>query len=1185
MPGGRPEQGRQQVHPELAELSSWLRQALADAGFTSVNAFVQRHPFDKNQIYGLFKGTRFLSLESTQSVAVALRRKAEEVEPLWWRAKEAMERAVLAQHNQTALRLKSWADLPWPELALQDILEAQSRAVEQLPYRLLGVEAPPLSMVYVRQQARLQSGIKPERPGSHGDQADERDSQDSSPPDSVVEIAEALNRHEHLLVTGEPGAGKSTFGHFFALRLSRIWLRQDSGGDAPLGEPVAPLRVPARALVGSASWSTALAEATCQTLAMRLVASPAPTLFERPVQGARWLIIVDGLDEIVDRVARREVIRAVAAHCRMGGPYRIVVTSRELPDAELAPLRAQHLGHYTIEPFGREQLEMFARQWFTAQDVDHASEAAARFLRQADDSRLRDLVRNPLLATIAAISHTLEPERPLPPSRLELYERFFAYLLDEEASGREMSAEFHRLESANPTKYLFAEWVYQHRAELVRHLGLTRLESELPLHQTASEWVKERVPHGLHPSPSWNDDLQQVLIGTGLFVYEGDTLRFLHHSFAEYLAAADHAERIDAAFPDLDSWITRGLKDADRGFVLFLFAMWSRRPENNISLILHRLLAGNPARVLLAGRLLAETSATPKPDADLVIDRLVNLAIGNAVLEQSGRVADAAGRVHLTLTPVSSIMEVLGTLVENQTVVQRLTTLAGHPRLPMLLRVDAAAALGRVAGTANALPLLKQLVPSARDADVIRIARALLDHDPQDPLVTTLLVQLGQDALANPTSRADAANELAILGNAAAAATCKEVIQDVRLDGYALRTVVQAWLRCVEERERPAVVDTARRRSSQSVLHRIQVSEAFAEAGLRPDAHKLAALALTDPTCPSWRLDDAIAAYLSTTDHADPRLVLDAVQDRRSPSDRSWIARGLAEAGHTKEAASVALEVILDPRADGYDISNAVRGWLTGADEATRATMSKHLERRAANSVDWSGRVLGALADAGGRDQAVAVAKCLITDPGVGGQALQDIAGAWLEIAGTAAHEELRRLVDQRPARDAWGTTFIAETCAEHGLFDLAIQLARHAISSSADQPFYMITAAKAWIAASGPIDATAVLAAINEVRPSAGDRAAVADHFAAAGALEGAQRQWRDIVVSPDATIEYRLISAARLMETGVLIDTIWEPTERNDMRDEPWRHQIAALANAWLASKNATDGPRPSPPHASGD
>jgi hypothetical protein len=90
MPGGRPAEGKQRAHSELGELAAWFRQALADAGYASVNAFVQRHPFDKNRIYGLVNGFRFLPLDSVRAIAVALGHKAEDVEPIWWRAKAAI---------------------------------------------------------------------------------------------------------------------------------------------------------------------------------------------------------------------------------------------------------------------------------------------------------------------------------------------------------------------------------------------------------------------------------------------------------------------------------------------------------------------------------------------------------------------------------------------------------------------------------------------------------------------------------------------------------------------------------------------------------------------------------------------------------------------------------------------------------------------------------------------------------------------------------------------------------------------------------------------------------------------------------------------------------------------------------------------------------------------------------------
>ncbi|GAA0400621.1 hypothetical protein GCM10009541_49710 [Micromonospora gifhornensis] len=1152
MPGGRPEQGKQQVHAELAELSTWLRQALADAGFTSINAFVQRHPFDKNQIYGLFKGTRFLSLESTQAVAVALRRKAEEVEPLWWRAKEAMERSALAQRDQVSRRLKSWAELPWPELALHDILEAQSRAVDHLPYRLLGVEAPPLSTVYVRQQARLQAGAKPERPDGHSDQTDDKDRPDASATDSVIEVAEALDRHEHLVVTGEPGAGKSTFGQYLALRLSRIWLRLSSGADAPLREPVIPLRVPARALAGSATWSEALAKATGQTLGMRLVTSPLPAIFERPLQGTRWLIIVDGLDEIVDRTARGDVIQAIATHCRPAGPYRVVVTTRKLPDTEFAPLRARQVGHYSIEPFGREQLETFARQWFTAQDVTNAEESADRFLRQTGDSRLRDLVRNPLLATIAAISYTLEPNRPLPSGRLELYERFFAYLIDEEASGRGTSAELRRLEAGHPTRYPLAKWIHQHRLQLIQHLALTRLESEQSLARVAEEWVSSHTPNDVNRAPGWEEDLQLLLIGSGLFVYEGDGPRFLHHSFAEYLAAEAHAERIDATFPDLDSWIARGLKPADRSFVLFLFVMWSRRPGNNVSLILRRLLARNPERAMLAGRVMAEMPVTPPEDAQLVVDRLVDLAIGNAVLEQSGRVADVAGRASLSRTPVFSIMDVLGALAENPTVAQRLTYLAEHPQLPLLLRIEAATALGRAADPAVALPILKRIVSLAQDDDTVRIARALRDLDPQDPLAETLLVRLAHDPHAHPTSRADAANELANSDSDAAGTISEIVVSNASLDPSALRTAVQAWLRIADDRDLGRIADAVRQQASQSPHHCIEISEAFAEAGLRAEAHELARLALTDPACPSWRLDEAVAAYLSTADNPDPTFVLTALQERRAPEDRASVAQGLAKAGHLSEAASLASEVVLDPESDGYDIRNAVNAWLMTAGDSIRETLSSHLQRRATEPISGPGRILSALAEAGGRDQAVAIAKDLVAAPRIDGLDLEGAVEAWLEITGPTVADELRLILEQRKALGGWECAIVAESCAQHGLVEMATWLAARAIATSTEQPFCIITAAKAWITAAGLASSEDILDAIMNRHLPIGDRAAVADHLAAAGDLRGAQQLWREVLMARDASLEYRMISAIRLLQTGAHQHAIREMTALINLTDE---------------------------------
>ncbi len=160
MPGGRPSKGKQQRYPELDELASWFHRALADAGYRSVHEFLGRGLFEKNAVYGVFSGTRLLTLESTQSLAVALKRNPAQVVPIWTRAREARDHAMRATLRAQEPRVTSWAEIPMPSLALRNLLEAQCASVDRLPYELLAVQEPPLSSVYVRQQVRVAAESK-----------------------------------------------------------------------------------------------------------------------------------------------------------------------------------------------------------------------------------------------------------------------------------------------------------------------------------------------------------------------------------------------------------------------------------------------------------------------------------------------------------------------------------------------------------------------------------------------------------------------------------------------------------------------------------------------------------------------------------------------------------------------------------------------------------------------------------------------------------------------------------------------------------------------------------------------------------------------------------------------------------------------------------------------------------------
>src|SRR5262249_21749188 len=152
-----------------------------------------------------------------------------------------------------------------------------------------------------------------------------------------------------------------------------------------------------------------------------------------PMAGLHWLILIDGLDEILDARERRSVIGALAERLRRSGDgdsgYRFLVTSRPMPEQELAPLRIAGVGHWRLRPFDHHDLEAFANGWFGARHPRTAHQETQKFLDRVARSRLQAIVRIPLLAVITAIVYEHGRKSALPAGQADLYEEFLRYLL------------------------------------------------------------------------------------------------------------------------------------------------------------------------------------------------------------------------------------------------------------------------------------------------------------------------------------------------------------------------------------------------------------------------------------------------------------------------------------------------------------------------------------------------------------------------------------------------------------------------------------------------------------------------------------------------------------------------------------------------------------------------------------
>ncbi|MFD6070811.1 NACHT domain-containing protein, partial [Amycolatopsis lurida] len=478
---------------------------------------------------------------------------------LWQDAWEA--NAQRRQRDRLNLRASAplgWDRLPVLSADVVSLLRAQVRMAEELPYQLPGARPPSLSTVYVRQELGTEpEDFKPARqtpvtsPMPDDPYAGSRFGRPDTGPETTGRptaprlavrapsrpVREALDANDHVLVTAGPGHGKSTLIQRLAADIAQTWVGQDktaetvTEGNPPLSEVVVPVRIPARVLAGRTDLPLpeALAAALSAEYGPMLTVTIGSAVFAERVAGCRWLLLIDALDEIADPEVRARLIRSLSgwASESPGQPYRLLVTSRPLENGGLAPLH-RDAARYELQPFDAEALKRFANHWF-----DGEEDLSRRFLGQIRQAHLDELVRVPLLATIAAIIFQQHGDRPLPDNRYDLYEEYLNYL----ALPRRLPAETGE----------FSRLVRELRSPLLEHLGAARFLADVSLTAAAQGWLLANTTPYQRPA-AWQNDLVALLRNVGPLVVRGDDLQFLHHSFAEHLAATARARQLPAPF-------------------------------------------------------------------------------------------------------------------------------------------------------------------------------------------------------------------------------------------------------------------------------------------------------------------------------------------------------------------------------------------------------------------------------------------------------------------------------------------------------------------------------------------------------------------------------------------------------------------------------------------------------------
>lgn len=502
-----------------------------------------------------------------------------------------------------------WGTIRMP-LSSSALLKAQARAARSVPYRVSGVDAVPLAVMYVRQQLEVH------RPGSSSEPvppAIERMGIRLRPVSStkVLPVAQkvesVLGRHRHLIIEGGPGMGKSSLGRHLTLSLTQAWLRTGAV-ESPPPTALFPVMVTARALSRHRDqpWLVAITRACAEELGQHADATVSGEALTDLPPGVTALVIVDGLDEVADE-QRHELIEVLAERmAQADSRSRIVVLSRPLADAGWRRLSAGDTGVYSMLPFTRAALRDFSEAALAVLRPDDASEQTERFLDQLGRRELAEVARVPLLAAIAVTMYAADPSKGLPRTKYELYEQYVAHLAQASRHRRSLLRQRMRQQLADtggPNAEAALDALFARTAELVEYVAVRQIDTDERLSDAAAQWC---VQEGLWlRMASWMDVVQEVLTSTGLLVRrEGDVL-FIHRSFAEHVAADRRASQLpqqfDPAAPVWIHWIGRAIDDDAVG--LAVLVRWAR--QHSPDAILDWLLDGSSNFQWLALELLA----------------------------------------------------------------------------------------------------------------------------------------------------------------------------------------------------------------------------------------------------------------------------------------------------------------------------------------------------------------------------------------------------------------------------------------------------------------------------------------------------------------------------------------------------------------------------------------------------
>ena len=447
---------------------------------------------------------------------------------------------------------------------------------------------------------------------------------------------------EHLVVLGAPGSGKTTLLQHMTVELTGRKKRRIRATSYQL-----PFFLSLRDYQDDTkNTSTLSLVATIEKDLSKWGQTPPLGWVESQLVRKKCLILLDGLDEVADKAARRRMIdwvqRQMVAYYRC----RFVITSRPYGyqgNELLSPIILE------VQAFTPEQITRFVQNWYQAKERDKEKQPdehiGGQAQKKAEDllkrlrrkPALRKLAVNPLLLTMIAMVHSYRAT--LPENRVELYKEVCEVFFGRREESRGVVLRL---------KPLQQQWILEHLAyNLMQQREIT----------FAQEQVEELLTDPLtqiDPTLSPKEFLLLIEERSGLFLAkELGVYGFTHKAFQEYLAAVYIGKR------GLVQELVTKVNDGWWRETILLYCA-----QNDATPLIQACLTGDVPTVSLLQLALEcrDEAHRFQPEVRLQLDILINQGAEDHLPAKRWAVAETLLKRHLNfdqLIPLSELEDVL----------------------------------------------------------------------------------------------------------------------------------------------------------------------------------------------------------------------------------------------------------------------------------------------------------------------------------------------------------------------------------------------------------------------------------------------------------------------------------------------------------------------------------------------